>query len=95
MGNSKYFQKHRLHMDVKTAIVEQLEFTGLFGEKFIFLSAMARNRAHRFWDSFTQSCGLPANLFAGESNLMGGSDSDLAVLLEPIVLGVCNLKTST
>nr|GMD21489.1 hypothetical protein Iba_chr08aCG1710 [Ipomoea batatas] len=82
-------------MDVKTAIVEQLDFTGLFGEKFRFLSAMARNRAHRLWDSFTQSCGLPANLFAGESNLMGGSDSDLAVLLEPIVLGVCNLKTST
>nr|GME00398.1 vinorine synthase-like [Ipomoea batatas] len=73
----------------------KLEFTGLFGEKFRFLSAMARNRAHRFWDSFTQSCGLPANLFAGESNLMGGSDSDLAVLFEPIVLGVCNLQTST
>nr|GLL25189.1 uncharacterized protein LOC109162731 [Ipomoea trifida]GLL25190.1 uncharacterized protein LOC109162731 [Ipomoea trifida] len=49
---------------------------------------MARNRAHRFWDSFTQSCGLPANLFAGGSTLMGGSDSDLAVLLEPIVLGL-------
>nr|GMD83393.1 hypothetical protein Iba_chr14aCG4670 [Ipomoea batatas] len=56
---------------------------------------MARNRAHRFLDSFTQSCGLPANLFAGESNVMGGSDSDLAVLFEPIVLGVCNLQTLT
>nr|GMD58890.1 hypothetical protein Iba_chr11fCG9910 [Ipomoea batatas] len=49
---------------------------------------MARNRAHRFWDSFTQSCRLPANLFAGGSTVMGGSDSDLAVLLEPIVLGL-------
>nr|GMC60526.1 hypothetical protein Iba_chr02bCG11600 [Ipomoea batatas] len=54
---------------------------------------MARNRAHRFLDSFTQSCGLPANLFAVESNVMGGSDSDLAVLFEPIVLGVCLLRS--
>nr|GMD01392.1 hypothetical protein Iba_chr05fCG6980 [Ipomoea batatas] len=95
MGNSKYFEKHLLHMDVKAAIVEQLDFTGLFGEKFILLSGMPRNRDHRFWDSFTQSFGLPANLFAGGYTLMGGSDSDLAVLLEPIVLGFCILKTST